>query len=255
MMKHFELIIVIPAHNEEERFSADRHHEFLKIHPQVLLCFVNDGSTDKTINLFRQLKASYKENVEILSLRKNSGKAHAVHFGFSHCNLNFRYNKIAYLDADLSTSLEECYEISKHLDQQISFAFASRIAKLDSNIQRKLYRFIIGRCMATLISFQLNLRVYDTQCGCKIFNKELASQVFQEQFMSKWLFDVEIFHRILSLYGKKKLLKISKEVPLQSWIDGNKSKVSPLYFFRVWIDLINIYFRYKNKKMLNEIVD
>ncbi len=240
MKKYFELVIVIPAFNEEKRITLKKYFDFLNMHKDVMLCFVNDGSTDQTKKLLHNIELSSHKNVKIIEHKKNLGKATAVLTGFQFCNKNINYSKIAYLDADLATSLEECYEISKNIDTTTSFVFGSRIRKLDSFIRRKSYRFFIGRFIATLISKQLKLPVYDTQCGCKVFSNLLAHEIFQQKFVSAWLFDVEIFHRIQNIYGKQGLIRISKEIPLRSWIDKNHSKVSLFYFFKIWFELLMI---------------
>ena len=245
----FELVIIIPTYNEGNRLSIKKYLKFLSDYREVLLCFVNDGSTDDTKNLLHKIKSSKPNNVKILEFKKNRGKAATVQSGFLLCNENVSYSKIAYLDADLSTSLEECYDISKEINGITSFAFGSRIRKLDSFIERKPFRFFVGRFIATIISKQLNLFVYDTQCGCKVFSRQLAQQVFQKSFVSTWLFDVEIFHRIQNLYGKQKLIKMSKEIPLRSWKDNNSSKVSLTYFFRMWFELLMIRKKYRDKQI------
>lgn len=246
MNKNFELAIVVPCYNEGSRLPIKKYKEFLDTHPKVLLCFVNDGSSDTTLDVLEQLKTLYPSAVKIISLSENSGKAEAVRFGILVCLKDIDFRKIAYLDADLSTSLEECVSINEQVGTTTSFAFGSRISKIDTLIDRKRYRFLIGRCIATLISNQLDLKVYDTQCGCKIFNRELAESIFQDGFNSRWLFDVEIFHRLIALYGKEQLRYIVKEVPLQSWIDIDDSKVPFSYFFKLWYDLYKIGVVYKN---------
>ncbi|MEM8506733.1 MAG: glycosyltransferase [Bacteroidota bacterium] len=242
----FELVIVIPTYNEAKRLSLKKYFNFLETHKSVMLCFVDDGSTDNTRYLLHTLALSAQENVKIIAHAKNKGKAAAVLSGFLYSNANMHYKKIAYLDADLSTSLEECYELSKHIQGQTLFVFGSRIRKLDNYIRRKPYRFYCGRAVATLISKQLNLYVYDTQCGCKIFSHQLAQEVVAEKFISTWLFDVEIFHRIRNLYGKRRLIRCSKEVPLHSWIDKDHSKVRFAYVFRMFLELIVIGRKYRS---------
>jgi len=246
MTKPFELCIIIPCYNEEKRLDKERFFSFLKSQKNVLLCFVNDGSSDKTIEVLNNIKSKHPENAEAISTVKNVGKAEAVRTGILHCNTHFKHDKIAYLDADLATTLEECYEISKIVENEKVFAFGSRIKKIDTNIQRKSYRFLIGRVIATFISRQLNLGVYDTQCGCKIFKSELSKGIFNEKFISKWLFDVELFHRIIKIYGVNKMCEISSEVPLKSWIDYDESKVKMTYFFKLWLDLYQIKKAYVN---------
>jgi len=240
MAELFELCIVIPCYNEEKRLDKERMFSFLNLNKNVLLCYVNDGSSDNTIGVLNEIKANYPNNVEAISTPTNVGKAEAVRYGFKYCNTHFKYKKIAYLDADLATTLEECFEISELVKDETVFAFGSRIKKIDTNIERKGYRFLIGRVIATFISRQLNLGVYDTQCGCKIFKSELSEIIFTEKFISKWLFDVELFHRIIKIYGVEKMCKISKEVPLKSWIDYDESKVKMTYFFKLWLDLYQI---------------
>ena len=240
MAKLFELCIVIPCYNEEKRLDQDRIFSFLNLEQNVLLCFVNDGSSDNTFEVLNTIKAQYPANVEAISTKKNVGKAEAVRTGILHCNKHFEHKKTAYLDADLATTLEECFEISELVKDETVFAFGSRIKKIDTHIQRKGYRFLIGRIIATFISRQLNLGVYDTQCGCKIFKSELSEKIFNEPFISKWLFDVELFHRIIKIYSVEKMCQISKEIPLKSWIDYDDSKVKMTYFFKLWLDLYKI---------------
>jgi hypothetical protein len=68
----------------------------------------------------------------------------------------------------------------------------------------------------------------------------LAAAIFKDAFVSKWLFDVEIFDRIIKFYGRDKVLGKMLEVPLLRWVDRGDSKVKASYFFKLWIDLYRI---------------
>jgi len=245
MTEQLELSIVIPCYNEGKRLDVKQISSFLNNQLNVLLCFVDDGSKDNTLEVLNSLKNNFPTSIEVISTEKNGGKAEAVRTGVLHCNAQFNQKIIAYLDADLATSLEECVQISHQINSKVLFAFGSRISKIDNKIDRKLYRFFIGRIIATAISNQLGITVYDTQCGCKIIKNKLAKKIFQQKFISKWLFDVELFHRIIALYGKEKMAKICREIPLKKWIDIGESKVQFTYFFKVWIDLFKIGKTYK----------
>ena len=237
----------MPCYNEAKNFALEEYHSFIERHSAVLICFVNDGSTDDTLLILNKLKSSFPSRINIISYKKNKGKAEAVREGFLFCHKNYNYQNIAYLDADLATTLEECVELSTQLVGEVNFVFGSRIMKIGSTIKRTTKRFLIGRVIATFISKILGLKVYDTQCGCKIFTKDLASQLFREKFISKWLFDVELFKRMLAIYGKEAALKKMIEIPLKKWIDKGDSKVKFSYFFKLWIDLIRINNAYKIK--------
>ena len=243
---------VIPCYNEGEMLTSlkNAYDSFLQVQDDTLLCFVNDGSKDHTLHLLQELEANHPEKVTVLTYDDNQGKAGAVLRGMNHCNSKFTYEYIGYLDADLATSLTEGLRVKDELAKRphLSFVFGSRIAKLGSEIDRSYFRFLVGRIIATLISRILALTVYDTQCGCKVFRKETSEKLFNEPFISKWLFDVELFFRMYREFGKESAIHKMKEVPLDAWVDPGDSKVSFGYFFKLWVDLKRINSRYKSYK-------
>mgnify|MGYP005840539049 CR=1 FL=1 len=232
------MVIIVPCFNEANRLNKIAFTNFLKKNPDVKIVFSDDGSIDNTIKLLEEIQTDFKSQIYICRLKTNVGKAEAVKKGVLYSfDQDFSFNKIAYLDADLSVSLEECLSFSNQLSNKILFVFGSRISKIDNTIVRSDFRHYSGRFVATIIANLLNIAVYDTQCGCKIFNAELAKTIFQESFISKWLFDVELFFRIIKLYSKEELKEISLEIPLKTWIDTGDSKVKLSYFFKMWRDL------------------
>lgn len=245
-MQKKTLAIVIPCYNEANRLPVKSYKSFLNKARDVSIFFINDGSSDETGHLIHEMVMEFNEHVHLISLKKNKGKGNAVFEGFHFVLNNHDFKKIAFLDADLATSLEECYQLTDYVEGKISLVFGSRILKLDNNIKRKWYRFFFGRLVATAISKSLKLSLYDSQCGCKIFDTSLADKIFVEPFLSKWLFDVEIFFRAIKIYGRKNIKEHIKEVPLNEWVDTPDSRVSPWYFFRLWLDLYKISKKYKN---------
>lgn len=237
---HFEICIVIPCYNEEKGLDKEAYFNFIDNYSNVLLCFVNDGSTDNTANILANFKEVYPKNIVVINCEKNVGKAEAIRTAFKECNKNYNFTYIAYLDADLATSLEECVSLTSYFNNSIQFIFGSRIMKVGSIIKRNKLRFLIGRIIATVISHILDLRVYDTQCGCKLFTKELSKVAFKDPFISKWLFDVEIFNRLMVHFGVDQSVNHMLEVPLKRWVDEGDSKVKLTYIFKLWVDLYKI---------------
>lgn len=240
MTKEETICIVIPCYNEEKRLPVDEYDLFLRDNPPALLCFVNDGSTDNTLAVLEELKIKHPGKVDVISYPENVGKAEAVRQGIHYCNNTFNHGFIAYLDADLSTSLQECISMIQFLKAPIEFCFGSRIRRVGSIIERKTRRWLIGRVIAFMITHILKLYVYDTQCGCKLFTKNLSIQLFEKQFISRWLFDVEIFLRMVAMYGRERAVARMQEVPLARWVDKGVSSVKVTYFFRMWLDLYQI---------------
>lgn len=240
------MIIIVPCYNEYDKIDKYAFIEFLTNSKNVVLVFSEDGSTDNTIVVLKEIQKLFSSQVHICISKHNSGKAEAIRKAVLYCfDKGLKFEKIAYLDADLSVSLEECFSISKLLTNGILFAFGSRISKIDNNIIRTQFRHISGRFVATIISVLLGIPVYDTQCGCKVFDAKLAKKVFDEVFISQWLFDVEIFFRIIKLYSRNQIKHLALEVPLKSWIDAGGSKVKLSYFFKMWHDFYLIKKQYR----------
>ncbi len=236
----YKVCIVIPCYNEAKELKNNVYDNFIVKDTDSLICFIDDGSSDDTYSELQNLEKKYPNKVISYKNKKNLGKAESVRNGINYAITNFNFKLIGYLDADLATSLEEFYSLTNYIKGNISFVFGSRIMKIGSTIERKNSRFFIGRFIATIISRILDLKVYDTQCGCKLFTKELALQIFTKPFISRWLFDVEIFNRIVTLYGKEKALTKMLEIPLSRWVDKGDSKVKTSYFFQLWLDLYKI---------------
>ena len=213
-------------------------------HPKCHLLFVDDGSTDHTVEIISAMKKGNPNGISLLQLNKNKGKATAVRAGMLAA-LKTDSQKIGYIDADLAVHPTEAYRLSTFVTEKTPFVFGSRIKKIDTVIERKWYRFLIGRAIATLISKMLSLPVYDTQCGGKVFAGELVWALFEKPFLSRWLFDVELFFRGLHLFGKDQFVKKAKEVPITQWIDTSDSKVPWRYGLLIWFDLLKIYRAYK----------
>jgi dolichyl-phosphate beta-glucosyltransferase len=237
-----QICVVIPCYNEAGRLPAVEVLSFLALNPMIQVCFVNDCSTDSTGNVLQSIRDLFPDRVIIENHIRNKGKAESVRTGVLSSLSQFSFKYIGYFDADLSTPLEECFRLKEFLSSKgtLEFSFGSRLAIVGSRIERKLHRHLSGRIIATIISNILSLKVYDTQCGAKLFTRNLAEKVFTDPFISTWLFDVEVFARIIHLAGREHLEDIMIEVPLKTWVDKGGSKIKPTYAVKVFVDLCRI---------------
>ena len=251
--------IIIPCYNEARRLPTTSFLNYIQTHlscptrPTFLL--VNDGSTDQTLQLLENLKSKDPTSFEILHLSKNQGKAEAVRQGLLHVlsttsTTAQNGNIIGFWDGDLATPLSsiDVFMHIFHTKPKIEMVFGSRVALLGRDIQRHASRHYLGRIFATLASSLLQLRIYDTQCGAKLFRitPDLRWAV-SEPFQSRWIFDVALIARLQNQRLRNtntKLLPLSStiyEQPLDSWrdISGSKlsfkHKASALYgLFHIW---------------------
>ncbi len=242
--------LIIPCYNEAKRLATESFLHFLNNTTYVNLLFVNDGSTDQTLETLQHICATH-ENAALLDLRTNVGKAEAVRLAILHA-LTLPYEYVGYFDADLSTSLQESERMYQLLEteKELAYVMGSRIAKLGNTIVRDKLRHYLGRGVATFIdSFHLQLNTYDTQCGAKLMRTSLAKEVFQTPFVSRWLFDVEILSRIVGTFGRERTRKIVFEMPLKSWYHHKGSKINFQDLFRIPLDFLKIKKAYQLKNM------
>ena len=239
-------VIIIPFYNEEIRISLNEYTVFLNEYTFYDFLFVNDASTDNTLNILKNFEDKHT-NVKVLSLDKNSGKAAAIQFGVTHLKQK-DYAYICYVDADLATPIKELHNLiifakqNTHLD----IVMGTRIKLLGNQVQRSLIRHYLGRIAATIISsFILKFAVYDTQCGAKVFKSEVAKKLFNKPFITKWLFDVELLLR----YKKVNLnfKNTIQEIPLYQWTEKGKSNITLLEFLSFPLQLFKIYWHYVAK--------
>jgi len=235
--------LVIPCYNEERRLDIHEFSKFAASNVGYHILFVNDGSVDGTPFLLEKLTAQY-ENMSFLNLEKNGGKAEAVRQGFVYALTLSDFSYIGFWDADLATPLSELNQFSTRLgENEYDIVMGSRVLRLGGHIERKWYRHLLGRLFATVASVSLNLPVYDTQCGAKFFKASIVKDLFLSNFISYWIFDVELLFR----YCQKNENASEKiyEIPLNHWVDVAGSKLSPLDFFKAPMELFKIYKKYK----------
>lgn len=239
--------IIIPCYNESKRLDVESFIDFYGKHQDIHLCFVNDGSTDETLNIIRSMCNGRSDRMSFINQSTNTGKSEAIRKGILVAFRQQTYDCLGYIDADLSTPLSELARLVRYfaLNTECQMLMGSRILYLGANIKRKALRHYCGRIFATVASRTIKMGVYDTQCGMKLFRTELAKRIFHEPFLSKWLFDVELIFRVINLMGHLKTSECLREIPLNQWIDKGYSKVSLMNYLTAPFILIKIALHYK----------
>lgn len=242
-MKNMKLLIAVPCYNEENRLPLEDYVQFI-LKNEVVFCFINDGSTDGTLKLLQALQQKFPLKVHVANSKENLGKSNALFFGYQQMKSQ-SFTHFAYLDADLATPIEELIRMTGYLNEEVTFVFGSRVNRIGSNIKRRIHRHLIGRFFATINSILLQIPVYDTQCGAKVFSAELSGVAFSNPFATNWIFDVEIFFRILKYKPGKNINDYAKEIPLEKWEDVGDSSIKPRHYPGILADLFKIYKIYK----------
>jgi len=219
------LIIIIPAFNE-----ADCIMETIRDITKTLqgkidykIVVVDDGSTDKTTSL---IESSNISNVNVIKEKKNRGKGFAVKKGI----LSSSGNYYLFMDADNSTRIRHFFDFYPHL-KKYSIIIGSRGLKNSVITKRQsFFKNLLGGISAILINKVLGLSYKDTQCGFKLFRRDVAREIFREVERERWSFDFEILR-----IAKKKNINVL-ELPI-IWKNRKESRVFFLDYFRTLKDL------------------
>jgi glycosyltransferase involved in cell wall biosynthesis len=236
--------IVIPCYNEEDRFEKEVFIDFIQQHEDFDFLFVNDGSSDQTSELLQSLNKEHPQRLHLLDNDINKGKANAVRDGMLMIREMKKYDYAGYLDADLEIPIEEILRITEAVKKEGKImAMGSRIIRLGADIKRETLRHILGRVFATFTSNILGVPLYDSQCGAKVFRTDIIPIAFDKEFLSKWLFDVEILFRIKK--SEQTDIWNVVEVPLNRMVVKGSSRIKFLDVLKFPTELLRIYFHYK----------
>ena len=88
-----------------------------------------------------------------------------------------------------------------------------RVLRLGARIERSFSRHVISRLFVTLASALLHLPAYDTQCGAKLFRRGAVLPLFSDAFVSRWLFDIELYLRLRNVQPNAEFGEIVHEHP------------------------------------------
>jgi len=169
------VILVIPCYNEVTRLPVSKFTAFACTRPAVRFLFVDDGSTDRTWQVLEGLHQDDPQHFALCHLAENSGKAEAVRQGVLRAFVA-RPGYVGYWDADLATPLDTLVSFWELFDPRpdLEMVFGARVQLLGRVIERRALRHYLGRVFATAASLTLGLRIYDTQCGAKLFRASPA---------------------------------------------------------------------------------
>jgi dolichyl-phosphate beta-glucosyltransferase len=216
----YDLSIVIPAYNEENRIPTflDNIKEYLpKINLSCEIIVVDDGSTDNTYNIVDKISKKFP-NLRLIKQKTNQGKGAAVRAGMSSCS----GKHVMFIDADGATPIQELDKFIPYILDDSEVLIASRYLSEDEvNVSRKGGRAFLGMFFYKIVNFFAVPGIKDTQCGFKIFRKDIADKILARAEESGWAFDVEFLY-IAQLFGCT-----IKEISV-NWQEIEGSKVNPV---------------------------
>ncbi len=234
-----QLSVVVPAYNERGRIvqSIEKIIAYLQTyHINGELIVVDDGSADGTLAVVKELATRHSQ-LQVLTLAQNLGKGAAVRHGV----LKAQGSHVLISDADLSTPIEEVAKLIRVMDEGYPIVIGSRaLPDSDIQIRQPWYRERMGRIYNHIVQTFVLGGIHDTQCGFKLFDMQVAKELFLEQVENGFVFDVEVL-----LLAKKRGYRVY-ECPV-IWKHAELSRVSPVFdSMQMLFALARVRWRHRN---------
>lgn len=235
------LSVIIPLYNEEKRLrnGFETLFSYLKGKSYAWeLVFVDDGSTDGTRNILREIAALHPGEVRIIE-NVHKGKGAAVKEGALSANGSI----VLFTDIDLAVPVAYMDSLVESLERGHDVVIGSR--RIDGSvieIHQPFMREFLGKGYRWISNVILGTNFSDHMCGMKAFTKEAAHVLFNLQISDRWAFDSEL------LFLSKKLGYRVAEVPVRWRDEASGTKVRRMRdIITSFAELIKIRFHHCGK--------
>ena len=235
MVKNFnEISVIIPIYKDEKRLKNNLpkirkylENNFKKF--EIIIALDPPASNTEKIakNIFK--------NIKIIKNKRRMGKGYSIKEGM----LKAVYSPVLFIDIDLSTPIEEIEILLPYLKNNHVIIGSRNMQESRIKEKQPFLRSTLGNIYPYLVRLLVIKDIKDTQCGFKLFRKDILKPMFSLQRIDGFAFDSEIL-----LIAKKRGYKI-KEIP----VEWSNSKDSRLNIFkdslRMGVDIAKIFINTK----------
>ena len=228
MEKKLDISVISPVFNELENLETFVESVTVVMNSTNMsweLIIVDDGSDDGSSKILK--KIGHRENIRSILLSKNYGQTTAIQAGFDNAVGEY----FVTLDSDLQNDPKDIPTlIQKLINEELDLVVGWRKDRKDNYFFRNLPSILANKLIGTITG----VRLHDYGCSLKAYRAEVLKEVKLYGEM----------HRFIPAWMATKIpaSKISEiEVKHHPRIAG-KSKYGISRTFRVFVDLISVYF-------------
>ena len=226
--------VIVPVH-DEERSVALLHDELASALGQLdepwEVVFVDDGSTDGTFSALTRLHAAH-DNVRVVRLRRNFGKATALQAGFGEA----QGDVVVTIDGDLQDDPAEIPRLLAKLEEGFDLVSGWKTKRRDPLTRRipsRIFNAVTGRLSG--------LRLHDLNCGLKAYRADVVKgmQIYGE------------LHRFIPVLAHYRGYRVA-ELPVNHRPrEHGRSRYGMERYVRGFLDLLTVTFmgRYRHRPL------
>ena len=228
MERDIEISVIAPVFNEKDNllsFSNSVTTIMDKLGKEWELLIIDDGSTDGSSEIIKHL--SKHPRIRSLLLSKNFGQTTAIQAGFDSAHGKF----LVTLDSDLQNDPSDIPALlEKLIEEDLDLVVGWRKNRKDNYFLRNLPSMIANRLIANITGVKL----HDYGCSLKVYRADVLKEVRLYGEM----------HRFIPAWMATKIppSKISEMEVTHHPRTAGVSKYGISRTFRVFIDLISVYF-------------
>jgi glycosyltransferase involved in cell wall biosynthesis len=164
-----QLSVVVPLLDEQDNLPTlyEQVKQALEGRYDYELIFIDDGSTDASFDILKDLHAA-DPKVQVIRFRRNFGQTAALSAGFAHA----RGDIVVALDADLQNDPADIPMLLAKLDEGYDVVSGWRKKRHDKALTRRLPSKI-ANCMISRIT---NVRLHDYGCTLKVYRRDVLAE-------------------------------------------------------------------------------
>jgi glycosyltransferase involved in cell wall biosynthesis len=226
--------VVVPLHNEERSIAL--LHEELEAALDPLgeaweAVYVDDGSTDGSFAALTRLHA-HNENVRVVRLRRNFGKAAALAAGFAQAD----GDRVVTLDGDLQDDPAEIPRLLAKLEEGFDLVSGWKTRRRDP-LRRRIPSKIFNR----VAGWMSGLRLHDMNCGLKAYRAEVVHNLVLYGEL----------HRFIPVLAHEQGYRIAELSVHHRAREHGRSRYGLERYLRGFLDLLTVSFmgRYRHRPL------
>jgi glycosyltransferase involved in cell wall biosynthesis len=218
-----DISVIIPCYNEEQGLQ-ELYRRLCAVLESITadfeLLFVDDGSSDRSLGIMKQLHEQDRR-VKVIHFRKNFGKAPALSQGFKDC----RGEKIITIDADLQDFPEEIPKLLAWLGEGFDLVSGWKRKREDAVVKR-----LTSRIFNFFTALFTGVKIHDFNCGLKAYRREVIEELdlYGE------------LYRFIPAVAAWKGFRVGEVIVQHGPRKYGKSKFGIERFFRGFFDLLTI---------------